>query len=62
MMSEEQFRLILAVLTAQAAALEAIANNLSTLAIAQGRHPSPINWDHAKSLLENARRITEDME
>jgi len=60
-MSEEQFRLFLAVLTAQAAALDAIANNLSTLAIAQGRHPSPISWDRAKSLLDNAMIMTKNI-
>ena len=57
-MSEAQFRMLLAVLTAQAAALEAISANLSTLAMAQGKQPTPISWERAKSMLDNARAIT----
>jgi hypothetical protein len=53
--TEEQFNRFLAVQIAQVAALEAISQNLASLAMAHSKQPYLIQWDTVKQILRNAK-------
>jgi hypothetical protein len=58
-MSEAQFRLFLAAMTAQTAMLQSIAKALQALAAKHAGGATGENWKDLSAILTNARSITE---
>ncbi len=60
-MTDAQFNKLIAVLTAQTAALEAIYQNLGSLVIAKNGKPIGENWDRVKKMLQNGAAISQQV-
>ena len=60
-MTDAQFNKLVAVLTAQTAALEAIYQNLNALVMAKGGKPIGENWDRTKKMLQNGMSVSQQI-